>query len=140
MSKVPASPPDEVDAGAPAGAASAVSPVASSIGDGVGAVPVDGASLRTEGIPERAPPAEGPFFVASHDVLFQRDEGLRCDSCGQPIPLDEPDEGYDLPGAGVYLWARGTEVEREAAPLCASCASGIGAAALARWEIEEEEG
>jgi hypothetical protein len=38
------------------------------------------------------------------------------------------------------MWARGDSVRFEKAPLCASCASAIGMTALARWEIEEEEG
>ena len=41
---------------------------------------------------------------------------------------------------GTYLWLRGDRVVLEDAPLCASCASAIGMTALARWEIEEEEG
>jgi hypothetical protein len=45
-----------------------------------------------------------------------------------------------VPGQGVYLWARGDEMRIESVPLCASCASAIGMTALARWEIEEEEG
>ncbi len=45
-----------------------------------------------------------------------------------------------MPGEGVYLWARGNEVRYEKAPLCPSCAAAIGMTALARWEIEEEEG
>jgi hypothetical protein len=45
-----------------------------------------------------------------------------------------------MPGLGVYLWARGDEIRFEGAPLCTACASAIGMTALARWEIEEEEG
>jgi len=63
-----------------------------------------------------------------------------CDTCGTPVPVVDGDDGFELPGAGVYLWTRGTEVRFEKAPLCATCASVIGMAALARWEIEEEEG
>ena len=53
--------------------------------------------------------------------------------------MDE-DEGFDVPGAGVYMWTRGSEVRFEKVPLCPACASAIGISALARWEIEEEEG
>jgi len=66
-------------------------------------------------------------------------EPVRCDACGAPLPEDA-DEGFSLPGQGVYLWTRGSEVRFEKVPLCPDCASGIGMSALARWEIEEEEG
>jgi hypothetical protein len=64
---------------------------------------------------------------------------IECDACGGPV-VPDADDGYSLPGEGVYLWTRGDEVRFERAPLCASCAAAIGMAALARWEIEEEEG
>ncbi len=82
------------------------------------------------------------FRTASHEILFAPAEASRCDACG--IALSDEDaesEGhYVIPGRGVYLWARGHEVRFEDAPLCAACASAIGMTALARWEIEEEEG
>jgi hypothetical protein len=78
--------------------------------------------------------------VASHDVLFGQPTEARCDACGCPVGRGDDDEGFGVPGEGVYLWARGDEVRFERAPLCASCASAIGMTALARWEIEEEEG
>jgi len=77
--------------------------------------------------------------VASHDVLFEHVEKLECDACGAPL-VDEDDGGYGIAGNGAYLWKRGDRICLESAPLCASCASAIGMAALARWEIEEEEG
>jgi hypothetical protein len=82
------------------------------------------------------------FVVASHESLFARSESVHCDACGEPLDDEDLDGGdsYEMRGAGVYLWARGDGVEREKAPLCASCASAIGMTALARWEIEEEEG
>jgi hypothetical protein len=67
-------------------------------------------------------------------------EPLRCDACGAVVEAPDEDEGFDVPGNGVYVWTRGEEVRFEKAPLCASCASAIGVTALARWEIEEEEG
>ncbi|HEY4015143.1 MAG TPA: hypothetical protein VGM06_17485 [Polyangiaceae bacterium] len=78
------------------------------------------------------------YIVASHDALFVEVEATRCDACGGELSLED-DDGYGMPGAGIYLWTRGDEVRVERAPLCASCASAIGVTALARWEIEEEE-
>jgi hypothetical protein len=86
------------------------------------------------------PPDDTPLLVASHEVLFADDEELRCDACGGALPPLDDVDGWELGGAGVYLWTRGGEVRFEKAPLCASCASAIGMTALARWEIEEEEG
>ena len=83
--------------------------------------------------------------MASHEILFQASEERRCDACATPLAEDDEqggylEEGYELPGTGVYLWIRGDQVQLEKAPLCAPCASAIGMTALARWEIEEEEG
>jgi hypothetical protein len=79
--------------------------------------------------------------VASHEALFASANEPRCDACGAPLPPDGDDgEGFGVPGQGVYLWTRGEETRFEKAPLCAECASAIGMTALARWEIEEEEG
>lgn len=85
--------------------------------------------------------ASGELVVVSHEELFAEAPSSRCDACGQPL-LGENDasDGYEVPGRGVYLWARGEETRLESVPLCASCASAIGMTALARWEIEEEEG
>jgi hypothetical protein len=80
-------------------------------------------------------------IVASHDVLFAETVATRCDACGTPVPEGRGDEDdVGTPGRGVYLSARGGEVRLERVPLCPSCASAIGMTALARWEIEEEEG
>jgi len=78
--------------------------------------------------------------VASHEALFARPEESRCDACGRVLAQDEEDAGHEVSGKGAYLWTRGDEVTIETVPLCASCASAIGMTALARWEIEEEEG
>jgi hypothetical protein len=86
------------------------------------------------------PSEQGELFVASHDVLFEPIDQAGCDACGQPLPLEDDCDGYGIPGSGVYLWKRGDDVRLEKVPLCASCASAIGMTALARWEIEEEEG
>lgn len=76
--------------------------------------------------------------VASHDALFGSPHVVHCDACGSV--LDDEPERDPFCGRGVYMWTRGEEVRFEEAPLCASCASAIGLTALARWEIEEEEG
>lgn len=91
------------------------------------------------------PASDAPSFAtATHEVLFAeaRARAVRCDACGEEIArgdVDE-DEGFAVPGRGMYVWTRGDEVRREEVPLCAACAGAIGQAALARWEIEEEEG
>lgn len=69
------------------------------------------------------------------------DDDERCDACGDRLaPVHADDDGYALGGAGVYLWTRGEEVRFEKAPLCPGCAVAVGVSALARWELEEEEG
>jgi hypothetical protein len=80
------------------------------------------------------------FVVASHEDLFGGDDAARCDACGAELEVSGDDEGFGVRGEGIYLWTRGDEVRFEKAPLCAACASAIGVTALARWEIEEEEG
>ena len=95
------------------------------------------------GVASEEAPAAPAFVVGSHEMLFVEVAATQCDACGEA--LVEPDggegaEGYGIPGRGVYLWARGEETRLETVPLCASCASAIGMTALARWEIEEEEG
>jgi hypothetical protein len=72
--------------------------------------------------------------------LLREAEAL-CDACGKIVDMDPADGGArSAPGHGVYLWARGDEIRFETVPLCASCATAIGLAALGRCEIEEEEG
>jgi hypothetical protein len=92
--------------------------------------------------PPAAPAAEGEtFVVASHRVLFAAPAEARCDACGAPLPgADDDDQGYRVPGEGIYMWTRGDRVRFDKAPLCADCAQAIGVTALGRWEIEEEEG
>jgi hypothetical protein len=85
--------------------------------------------------------ANRELVVASHEELFTEVPASRCDACGEQLVGEEDaSDGYEVPGRGVYLWARGEERRLESVPLCASCASAIGLTALARWEIEEEEG
>ena len=96
--------------------------------------------LPTERSAASARPAVEELVVVSHDALFVGVPSTRCDACGEPIAEGEGAEGYSVAGTGVYLWARGEETRLESVPLCASCASAIGMTALARWEIEEEEG
>jgi hypothetical protein len=64
---------------------------------------------------------------------------LICDACAAPLGEDDQDEDGPA-GQGAYLWLRGDRVEVERVPLCSACASAIGMTALARCEIEEEEG
>jgi hypothetical protein len=83
------------------------------------------------------------FVVAGHEVLFREEPGDACDVCGRRVEPD--DDAVDfapqaIAGRGHYMWARGDEVRREEPPLCPSCAAALGLTALARWEIEEEEG
>lgn len=91
-----------------------------------------------------------PYVTASHHVLFEDaqddesdEDATRCDACGAVLRKSDllgDDDGFAVAGRGVYVWTRGDEVRREDAPLCPACASAIGMSALARWEIEEEEG
>ena len=53
---------------------------------------------------------------------------------------EDDGEGPAIPDARLYVWTRGDETRREEPPLCASCAAALGLTALARWEIDEEEG
>jgi hypothetical protein len=97
--------------------------------------------MQTASIPEKAePPNPGVFRVVSHETLFAAKRETRCDACGVALAEQDDESNYGVEGHGAYLWARGDQVTLEDAPLCASCASAIGMTALARWEIEEEEG
>ncbi len=85
---------------------------------------------------------EDELLVASHEALFAEERQVQCDACGAALEDsgEDGDEGFGVRGSGVYVWTRGETVRFEQAPLCPSCASAIGMTALARWEIEEEEG
>ncbi len=100
-------------------------------------------TVEMAGMPASAAVRTDVFETAGHAALFDPLQESRCDACGAAL-LSEPDErepyGYGVRGRGVYLWSRGDEIRFEDAPLCASCASALGMVALARWEIEEEEG
>jgi hypothetical protein len=104
---------------------------------------------------ERSPASRGPtaapasasaspvtkkasFITVTHEILFA-DEGPRCDLCGDRLPDDDDPENA-LTGSGLYIWSHGGDIVYEEPPLCASCGTAIGMSALARWEIEEEEG
>jgi hypothetical protein len=81
-------------------------------------------------------------IALTHGVLFEA-EVPRCDACGALLDAAEDDDAggrYGVRGRGLYVWTRGSEVRYEEPPLCASCAAAVGLSALARWEIEEEEG
>jgi hypothetical protein len=80
------------------------------------------------------------YTSATHEALFDADLAKdACDVCGERV-LDDEDAGPAVSGRGLYLWTRGDETRHEEAPLCPSCASALGLTALARWEIDEEEG
>ena len=61
-----------------------------------------------------------PSWSSSHEALFAAPDEVRCDACDARCPATDDDEGYDVPGVGVYLWTRGEEVRFEKAPLCGS--------------------
>ena len=86
---------------------------------------------------------DSPFVTASLADLFRTKDPVRCDACGETL-VDEADEAdgaaFQVRGKGLYLWSRGDQIRAEEPPLCASCGAAIGLSALARWEIEEEEG
>jgi hypothetical protein len=84
--------------------------------------------------------SEADMVVGTHDALFAAEAEGRCDACGEPLTEAEEPGPYGMSGQGVYLRARGDQVHFEPVPLCTACASAIGMTALARWEIEEEEG
>jgi hypothetical protein len=104
------------------------------------AEPAAAGEVDSAAVPETLHAAGDQWASASQDVLFEPDETTPCDACGSAIPEVGEDRGYRLPGQGLYMWVRGESVRFDEAPLCASCASAIGMTALARWEIEEEEG
>ncbi len=77
------------------------------------------------------------FATASHEALFRTQNEQRCDVCG--CPLCEEDGDWAVGGAGMFVWARGEEVRRETAPLCAECGTAIFASALGRLDLDDEE-
>jgi hypothetical protein len=80
------------------------------------------------------------FTHASHELLFA-EPVLRCDVCDAPLREDADDGAQDsIGGRGLYLWIRGGKTVYEEPPLCTACGTAIGMSALARWDIEEEEG
>jgi hypothetical protein len=98
-------------------------------------------SCATARIPEAPAAASGDSFVSvSHDALFETSEATRCDACNALLVTVDDSDGYGIEGRAVYLWQRAGEAHLESAPLCPSCAAAVGLTALARWEIEEEEG
>jgi hypothetical protein len=115
---------------------------------------VDGRSRRDRGersastsqVERPAGTVNEDSVVASHDILFDVATERRCDACDRLLQAEgdaeaaDDDDEYAVAGEGAYLWARGDEVRLERAPLCPACAAAIGMTALARWEIEEEEG
>jgi len=89
--------------------------------------------------PPSAEPSSPSFVRLSHGVLFEEPATDQCDVCGATVSEDD-DDGYAVPGRGLYVWSRGEERRFDEPPLCPSCAAAVGLSAMARWEIEEEEG
>ncbi len=83
---------------------------------------------------------KGGFVTAGHGVLFEEPAQTRCDVCAAALPVEDDEQGHQVSGRGLLVWARGEERRYQEPPLCPSCASAIGVSALQRWEIEEEEG
>jgi hypothetical protein len=80
------------------------------------------------------------YVMADHVALFEDGDSLaNCDVCGIPVGDDDSDQPA-VNGKACYVWTRGDETRREEPPLCPACAAALGLTALARWEIEEEEG
>jgi hypothetical protein len=90
--------------------------------------------------PRRNSSSADDFVVVSHEALFAPPSAALCDACGCTVAAQADSDDPGSPGRGTYLWVRGGETTLEHVPLCAACASAIGVTALARWEIEEEEG
>jgi len=65
--------------------------------------------------------------------MVREPEPVQCDACGTEI------EGEPA-GHGLLVFPRGDDVLREEPPLCERCAHAISMTALARWEMEEEDG
>jgi uncharacterized protein with PIN domain len=71
--------------------------------------------------------------VALAALRARADEQERCHACDEPI-AGEP------AGKGLFLWARGEQMQFEETSLCPRCTTAIGAIARRHREIEEEEG
>ena len=81
------------------------------------------------------------FVTASHAILFEEKDSLRCDVCDVPLDAEEEDGADEnVRGRGLLIWTRGDERRYQEPPLCPGCATAVGVSALQRWEIEEEEG
>jgi hypothetical protein len=96
--------------------------------------------MRPARPPAQPDVATGDVVVASHEALFAPSGRASCDACGVELEACADADDAVTGGQGTYLWVRGGEPTLEHVPLCTSCASAIGMTALARWEIEEEEG
>ena len=109
-------------------------------------VAASSSASSTSGPAEASAPAEASnaFALATESALFALADEARCDVCGEIVVEDDDTDhasnGYAVTGRGLYIWSRGGETRYEEPPLCPSCASAVGVSALARWEIEEEEG
>ncbi|MGD0674339.1 MAG: hypothetical protein ABSC94_02910 [Polyangiaceae bacterium] len=100
----------------------------------------DAEEWESASVPSAVEEDSGSVATASHEALFEVVEATWCDACGAKLDDDDSGAPYEVRGRGAYMWTRGDDVRFDEAPLCAPCASAIGMTALARWEIEEEEG
>jgi hypothetical protein len=117
-------------------------PISTDVVEDVAAASEVASHASLASVPPHAPAGDRPFVTGSHESLFvanAADEASRCDVCGAKVE-DETSEGYAVSGRGLYVWSRGGEVRFEEPPLCPACAVAVGMSAMARWEIEEEEG
>ncbi len=100
----------------------------------------ESASVATREAAHRDAPSAAPAFItAGHAVLFEDDATKRCDICEAEIAPD-PDDGSSYTGSALYVSICGDRVVYDEPPLCPSCAVAVGVTALARWDVEEEEG
>lgn len=78
----------------------------------------------------------GSMRTVTHQILFEKDETVRCDACGTPITEDE---GERVAGRGLLVFARGEEVRYEEPHLCNECATAVGITQHRIWDLEDDE-
>lgn len=73
---------------------------------------------------------------ATHEILFESDDAIRCDACGSPITEDD---GTRVSGRGLLVFARGDEIRYEEPHLCDECATAVGITQHRLWDLEDDE-
>ncbi len=71
--------------------------------------------------------------VGDHDPT---DATPRCDVCRGEITEDD---GAEVSGRGLLVFARGDELRYEEPWLCHACAAAIGITQLRLWDLEDDE-